>query len=363
MKKSLLYITFASLLTLSACAPSEDPITPSGNYSVLRMEFPQGNNPWDEEIKEIHDKYGVYLLYKGITPADLNRKWKSVGTGKLYYGDDVPEDEVQYYVDFFKGHIFPYFTPEVLQTSFPVKIYLLKNLRGVEQDLTGGGGSSSGGSGTRGTGTGGTGTGGTGTGGTGTGGTGTGTGPTAEPDVPGFTPTKFDGFDYWAISFSNQELLNMKSDSHAALSTKRFSFINQILTPQRQDGTLAEPEGFREGIDVTTSWNTKDPTNPNYPYTRGFITWINDSGKDGSIGYLTYYKQENYKVGTSSYRDYFMSYIRAAMKYTPEQFYAKYPKEKYPLISRQYEMTVKYMKDKFGIDLPGIAKGPSANEE
>lgn len=66
---------------MTACTPSEDPITPSGNYSVLRMEFPQGNNSWDEDIKEIHDKYGVYLLYKDITPADLNRKWTGIGTG------------------------------------------------------------------------------------------------------------------------------------------------------------------------------------------------------------------------------------------------------------------------------------------
>ena len=41
---------------MTACTPSEDPITPSGNYSVLRMEFPQGNNSWDEDIKEILQK-------------------------------------------------------------------------------------------------------------------------------------------------------------------------------------------------------------------------------------------------------------------------------------------------------------------
>ena len=102
--KRFIYITAASLITMTACTPSEDPITPSGNYSVLRMEFPQGNNSWDEDIKEIHDKYGVYLLYKDITPADLNRKWTGVGTGKLYYGDDVPGTEVPYYVQRLMEH-------------------------------------------------------------------------------------------------------------------------------------------------------------------------------------------------------------------------------------------------------------------
>lgn len=82
--KRFIYITVASLITMTACTPSEDPITPSGNYSVLRMEFPQGNNSWDEDIKEIHDKYGVYLLYKDITPADLNRKWTGIGLSLIH---------------------------------------------------------------------------------------------------------------------------------------------------------------------------------------------------------------------------------------------------------------------------------------
>ena len=34
---------------------NENDVTPSGNYSVLRFEFPQGNNSWDKEIEEIHN--------------------------------------------------------------------------------------------------------------------------------------------------------------------------------------------------------------------------------------------------------------------------------------------------------------------
>lgn len=82
MKKALLYTTLG-LLAFTGCNNDEDPIQPTGNYSVLRFEFPQGNNPFDEEIKEIHDKYDVYLLYKDITDTDLNRQWQSLGTGKL----------------------------------------------------------------------------------------------------------------------------------------------------------------------------------------------------------------------------------------------------------------------------------------
>ena len=437
--KRFIYITVASLITMTACTPSEDPITPSGNYSVLRMEFPQGNNSWDEDIKEIHDKYGVYLLYKDITPADLNRKWTGIGTGKLYYGDDVPGTEVPYYVDFFKNNVFPYASTEMIQKNFPVKIYLQKDFRGVDPNLGGGddsgtggtGGTGTGGTGTGGTGTGGTGgtgtgtggtgtgtgtggtgtgtgtggtgtgtgTGGTGTGtgtggtGTGTGGTGTGTGGTGTgtgsteiyiPDVAGFTPTKFDGFDYWAISFSNTELYWLqkraelkdkenKTDvekaelakANEALAVKRFSFINQFLTSQRMDNTLPEPEGLRDGMDFVSRLDRSNPNHKNYVFNRGLIRWVDDNGvEEGSLWSIatTYYKQPNYN-SSGMYRDFFSLYIRAAMRFSPEEFYEKYPKEKYPLISEKYELVVRYMKDKYGIDLPGIAKGSGTTTE
>ena len=403
--KRFIYITVASLITMTACTPSEDPITPSGNYSVLRMEFPQGNNSWDEDIKEIHDKYGVYLLYKDITPADLNRKWTGIGTGKLYYGDDVPGTEVPYYVDFFKNNVFPYASTEMIQKNFPVKIYLQKDFRGVDPNLGGGddsGTGGTGGTGTGGTGTGGTGTGGTGTGGTGgtgtgtggtgtgtgtgTGGTGTGTGSTEIyiPDVAGFTPTKFDGFDYWAISFSNTELYWLqkraelkdkenKTDVEKAelakanetMAVKRFSFINQFLTSQRMDNTLPEPEGLRDGMDFVSSLNRSNPNHKNYVFNRGLIRWVDDNGvEEESLWsiYTSYYKQPNYNSG-GFYRDFFSLYIRAAMRFSPEEFYEKYPKEKYPLISEKYELVVRYMKDKYGIDLPGIAKGSGTTTE
>lgn len=424
--KRFIYITVASLITMTACTPSEDPITPSGNYSVLRMEFPQGNNSWDEDIKEIHDKYGVYLLYKDITPADLNRKWTGIGTGKLYYGDDVPGTEVPYYVDFFKNNVFPYASTEMIQKNFPVKIYLQKDFRGVDPNLGGGddsgtggtGGTGTGGTGTGGTGTGGTGTGGTGGTGTGTGGTGTGTGGTGTgtgtggtgtgtgtggtgtgtggtgtgtgsteiyiPDVAGFTPTKFDGFDYWAISFSNTELYWLQkraelkdkenntdvekaelAKANETMAVKRFSFINQFLTSQRMDNTLPEPEGLRDGMDFVSSLNRSNPNHKNYVFNRGLIRWVDDNGvEEESLWsiYTSYYKQPNYNSG-GFYRDFFSLYIRAAMRFSPEEFYEKYPKEKYPLISEKYELVVRYMKDKYGIDLPGIAKGSGTTTE
>ena len=149
------------------------------------------------------------------------------------------------------------------------------------------------------------------------------------------------------------------------MKVKRYSFVNQLLTVQRKDNTLAEPEGLRDGMDFDTNLNRSNPANPNYVFNRGMICWVDDNGKEesGLWGISnSYYKQPNYNSG-GNYKDFFLLYIRAAMRFTTEEFYAKYPKEKYPLISEKYELVVSYMKNKYGIDLPGIAQGPDSTNE
>ena len=182
MNKALIYLTLGTL-ALTACDQTEDPIQPSGDYSVIRFDFPQGDNDFDMDIKEIHDVYGVYLIYKDVTLADINRRWTSLGTGNLYNGDAVPDEYVPFYVNFFKNHIFSNISPEIAYNALPIKIYMLENWAIYDPNKTDeetpgtgtGTGTTSTGTGTSGTGTGTSGTG-TGTSGTGTGTSGTGTG-------------------------------------------------------------------------------------------------------------------------------------------------------------------------------------------
>ena len=182
MNKALIYLTLGTL-ALTACDQTEDPIQPSGDYSVIRFDFPQGDNDFDMDIKEIHDVYGVYLIYKDVTLADINRRWTSLGTGNLYNGDAVPDEYVPFYVNFFKNHIFSNISPEIAYNALPIKIYMLENWAIYDPNKTDeetpgtgtGTGTSGTGTGTSGTGTGTSGTG-TGTSGTGTGTSGTGTG-------------------------------------------------------------------------------------------------------------------------------------------------------------------------------------------
>ena len=60
--KIVLYVFLCSVL-LSACY-HEDDIIPSEKTMVLRFDFPQGNNSWDEDLIKINEEFGVCMIYK-----------------------------------------------------------------------------------------------------------------------------------------------------------------------------------------------------------------------------------------------------------------------------------------------------------
>lgn len=331
MKYSIFAISIVMSLLTFSCAPDEDPLEPSGNYSVLRFEFPQGNNSWDAELKEIHDNYGVYLLYKEITEKDLNKSWTAVPTGNLYYGEALNDQQVQYYVDFFKNNFFAYISPEFAKNSMPIKIYMLDNLRAVPQ------GSQD---------------------------------ETAEDGYSSyFINTRFDGFDYWAVSFKQNEIDDPEATDLDGLTSmlkiKRCAFIYKLLVNALQNGDLEEPVEFGEETDYQTSYTVEPAaygTN-NYYLNRGFINALttdfqyNRNGlRETTSTYVSYWKStQTIEPAVGAHRD-FMVYVRAAMFYTRRQFYRKYNQADFPLISKKYECVIDYFKNTVGIDLEGIAK-------
>ena len=406
-QKRFIFTILGIIFTLAACY-NEDDLTPSGNYSTTKFIFPQGNNAWDMDIKEIHDKYSVYLIYKDVTYQDLNRQWQSLGTGSPYTGDSLTNEEVPVYVDFLKNHFFAFISPETAQKTLPVKIYMLANFRKITSGGTGTGGDDTGGTGTGGTGTGGTGTGGTGTGGTGTGGTGTGgtgtggtgtggtgtggtgtggtgtggtgtggtgtggtgtggtgtggtgtggtgTGGTGTED-PNFVSLKIDGFDYWAISFTDDEIYHPDNYSQ---KVKRNIFLRIYIENAIRKGIITEPAEFTEGVTYEPNFNTNRPETSNYYLTRGFIDVFRGAytSSQTPIGTAEYTRPSGEEPDIYPHAD-FVYYIRAAMWYTPEEFEGLYPSVKYPLIKKRYDIVINYMKNTYGIDIQKIAKGP-----
>ncbi len=362
MKLNKLFLATGLALALSGCY-DEDKLEPTGNYSVLRSEFPQGNNPWDKEIEAIHEEYGTYLLYKGITMQDLNRTWTSVGTGGLLYAGNQPneaeadlsDEKVATYVSFLKDHILAYISPEDSKGLLPVKIYMVQDLRLI----------------------------------------GDGTDPGPQEDTGElnsywenqkkyFVPLKTDGFDYWAISLKGEEVELLKQDAgklgEAARQTRNIILYN-IIKLSIMNGTITEPDGFTDGIVYDASRPTydlrdarRDPSIVNdkdYYLNRGFIDVLGYNfnglfeefyGKqtlptDALIhhmiyGYLGYDEDKNLARYTNLD---FVYYIRAAMYYSEEEFEALYPSQKWPLVHKRYKIIVDAFRDKYGIDLQKIS--------
>lgn len=332
MKSYILPIIAAVAMLTYSCTPGEDPIVPSNNYSVIRFEFPQGNNSWDMDLKEIHDTYGVYLLYKDINDKDLNKTWTAIPTGNLFYGNPLNDSQVQYYVNFFKNNFFNYLTPSFTKNSMPVKIYMLDNLRSVPRDAEDDGYN----------------------------------GPNGYSQY--FINTKFDGFDYWAISFKNSEMTDdnvMDSDGVTPLlKIKRCAFLYKLLVNALKNEDIVEPTSFGEGTDYQTAYRTTDSAASNYYMKRGFIDvltadfQLNRNGmREAPSLYVSYWRStQQIEPEVGAHRD-FMVYVRAAMFYTQAEFFAKYDAEEYPLIAEKYGIVTDYFRNKVGIDLEQVAIG------
>lgn len=101
---------------------SEDDITPSANNQLL--EFPQGTNAYDTEIKHIYDQYGTQMLYRY---NDGMFRWQI--TDQLGYVSQ-PADEacVAQAVSFIRQNCFRFYQSDSLRKYLPYRIYLARQL-------------------------------------------------------------------------------------------------------------------------------------------------------------------------------------------------------------------------------------------
>ena len=328
----------ALLLAFSSCS-EEDALEPSGNYSPIRGGFPQGDSRYDSIINDIKNEYGVYLLYKDITEEDLNRDWVSAGTGDIYVAGyeeeredlswNLPEEHLPFYVDYFYNYIFPNISKEFAHSTFPVKIYMIHNLRTEPRDFGEDSGENVGG---------------------GTGG---------DP----FKSIKLGNFDNWAISFK-EEVINGGNDEYT-IRQQRCMFMIQLVYNSIEKGEITSPDELWTGFDFAEGkkMNNVDPSKPNYKYNLGFVDMINDNFGTGiqKQVWVPPYSDETscYYWEKDKYPHYnlFTTYIKNAMWLTPEDFEARYPSSKYPMIKEKYDIIVKYMLETYGLDLVGIARG------
>lgn len=342
MKKliTLISIVFAIVATLVACHDSEDMITPSGNYSPIRGGFPQGNSKYDTIINNIKDEYGVYLLYKDITETDLNRNWLSTGTGDIYIAGpeeernapawNLPEEQLPYYVDYFRNEIFSNISREFAKSAFPVKMYMIDNLRTEPRDFGEDSGNSS------------------------SGGT-------------NIDPRKLlmkGNFDCWAISFSD-EMMNSDEASYA-LKQQRCMLIIELIKNIDSKNELGSPDEFWAGFNFKDTMDIKNPSAANYKYKLGFVDMINDNfgtGRQKQVWVEYYFTSTEYWEKSNPNYNLFTTYIKNIMWLTPEEFEERYPIADYPMVHEKRDIAINYMKEKHGIDLIRISYGNSKEQK
>lgn len=346
MKRYLYTLTaiVAMITAFGSCSDDEGAITPSGNYSPIRGEFPQGDSEYDDIIKTISEEYGVYLLYKDITEQDLNRDWVSTGTGDLYVAGyeedrdkgawDLPLEQLPFYVNFFNDYIFPNITPEFAQVTFPVKIYMINNLRTEPRDLDGEDSDEDGSE----------------DGSTPNTGTDTGIADT-------FKSIKTGNFDNWAISFKEDVINGVNTEFN--VKRQRCMFITKAINNAKEKDIITSPDEFWDGFNFNDTIVHNNPDSPYYKYKYGFVDDIYDEPKSNDIWWLRNYLKHGYYWEKGKYPDYdlFMAYVKNAMWLTPDELEERYPSNKYPMIKEKYEVVVKHMKESYGIDLVGLAKG------
>ena len=332
----------AVLTTFAACYDNDDNITPSGNYSPIRGGFPQGDSELDNIINDIKKEYGVYLLYKDVTEEDMNRTWVSAATDDIYIaGDslerekgawDLPMEQLPYYVDFFRNYIFPNITKEFAHSTFPIKIYMINNLR-TEPRIkpeTGENGSSDTSQGT---------------------------------DTIPNKIIKLGDFDNWAISFPDSVMTGKNSEY--ALKQMRSIFMIEVIKNAMEKGEITSPDEFWSGFDFSEDkkMDHNDPSKDNYKYKLGFIDVPNDNFGTGlkkqlwrtletTVFSCYYWKKDEYKD-----YDLFKAYIKNALWLTPDEFEERYPSGLYPMLTEKYNIVTKHMLDEYGIDLKGFAIG------
>ena len=308
------------LVTVVACN-DEDKLYPRSEdaSSISRFEFPQGNSTWDQDVEEIANTFGTIPIYTAFDSLDLNQAWSGTYTIK-YRGEPLSDDYAAFYSNFMKSQVFVFLKPELCKGVLPNYIYLVDDLR-----MTGG-------------------------------------------FSGGFAPLAcyWDGLDYWGFSFRAKEenLAYIEYPNGLIIKpykpydlpktsweykARRTVILQNILAKMVNKGKIAIPSEFQSGGD--------------FDYSQKYSTTVSAENYYMKLGYPgnmvpTAYNFTN-PSGTIDAKTNFANYLKLGLRYTRDSVLIKYPQEKYPLIIRYYDSTVKYMQDKYSWDITQMAELPA----
>lgn len=324
--KSYLYVLLGSLLFISCY--DEDKLTSSvEDGNVDRFEFPQGTNTWDETIQELYEKFGVTLIYKGVTSTDLNRSWINVTSN--YSATELSDEEVEFTVNFLKNQVFAYLSPEVMHKIWRPYWFLLRDY------------------------------------------------------YRGSTPIRsyFGGMDFWSTClYWSRELFDEKEvaerywattcklpETEAELFDERTKYLYEILQMAVAAGKITSSKEYEEGFDYSTPiHNRVNSTSSSYPpenycYTRGFISSTTSKGMALNYKPSSLSSANGFKGTMTLVQANFFQYIHLGLYYSDEELDTAIPRSEFPFLRGKLDIVIKHLKNTYRIDLRAIQKGLSVS--
>lgn len=290
------------MMLISACSREEEELTSLNLFSPTRFDFPQGNNSWDDKIVEIQKEFGISLIYKDFTYKDLNKNWITP-SGAVYYGNNLNDEQAEFYVDFLEKQVFKYLDKEIFKIVKAQYFYLVDSLHNT-------------------------------------------IGPFIVPHE-----MKTNGLDFWAICFLPEHVESFNNNDEAFIKRRRNIAIFPVIEKAVNRGIITEPVDFKNGIDYSTAlkYRDYDSEHEDYFLRRGFVHKV----------YLDFSRYTyNTSITTLSKQgEDFLQYIKIAMFLTKEEFNTLYPISEYPLLHTRYEMLIKHLKTNYNIDVQAISEG------
>ncbi|MCL2561273.1 MAG: hypothetical protein FWE10_02995 [Rikenellaceae bacterium] len=308
--KYFLYGLAVSLLLVSCY--SEDALhADDDEYGAIRFNFPQGNNTWDDDIVKIADDFGIYIIYKDITIADMNRSW--ITANYTYWADPFDSDaNIEWSVNFLRDHIFAHLTPEVIKGVFPPYYYLVQD---------------------------------------------------CYYNLPPSTSYRFQrniffnkmmpagGMDFMLTCqiYTEEKMiergLNVADgktpETPVEFWNRRGPILYPILRLAVSAGNIVVPAEFLEGFDYITPINRNFP-DPNNAWTRGMVTVSDLWG---------YFWQGTTRPTPEAN---FFQYMHMTMFFNDEGLEEWWPEADYPFLRSKQRFVRDYLKQEYGLDLDAV---------
>lgn len=320
------YLFLVLVLWLAAVScDNEDTLYPTEPTKGVTFEFPEGSDAWDRDLEEIATRFGTKCIYKNLQESDYFRTWTAAASGATnFIVSKLPDDRLaKLYTQFFKEHIFRFLSPECTKGVLPNYIFFAYDFCSVNKRALS-------------------------------------PGDTLIYHSTNNTKMKFDGMGFWSFCYETEEHLSiMGLPWKSTISVGDVKFVQEERDVQLRNifrqmvdaGTIVPPVEFESGgeLDYATpiSYGAVNMQNENYFITRGFPKRLTNLKQYGKFVDL-------YSITNTGRIETFVDYLNLALRLPREQVYTEYAN--YPLVIRFYDLTVKYMKEKYGMDIAAIAE-------